>query len=275
MLSRNILGFLLISVVLAGCSKTTSPISPSSSSGSGNVTMSAVFSNSGTPLGFEKAGNTVSSVTAGVDSIRIDSAIVVLAGIRFVRNIDTVTVDTADGIPTLVVNDEDSSVTFPGPFVIHVNDTTAVSFASRTLPAGTYSGITFDVLRLGWGQPFRDSRNFDSDDSGSVDSAVMNYSIVVWGAVYKDTAWVPFEFKDNQNLQFKIKGSITITSPTSSFNIALNFNMGSWFVNPVNGAILDPTSNSWGNQAAIQEAIRLSFGDGRCGRWDLFRQWGF
>jgi hypothetical protein len=200
---------------------------------------------------------------------------VVLAGIRFVRNIDTVTVDTADGIPTININDEDSSITFPGPFVVHVGDTNAINFASRTLPAGTYSGIKFDILRLGWGNTFFDSRSFNGEDSGAVDSAVMNYSIVVWGAVYKDTAWVPFEFKDNQNLEFKVKGSFTITSPTSSVNIALNFNMGSWFVNPFNGAILDPTSNSWGNYAAIQETIRLSFGDGRCGRWDQFRRWGF
>ncbi|MFZ1081207.1 MAG: hypothetical protein WAO19_04705, partial [Candidatus Kryptoniota bacterium] len=174
MLSHKIIGLLLISVVLFGCSKTMNPVSSSSSSG--NVTMSAVFSNAGTPIGFKKIGNTVSSTTA-VDSIRIDSAIVVLAGITFENNIDTVTVDTSSGIPTININDEDLSITFPGPFVIHVNDTTAVSFASRTLPAGTYSGIKFDILRLGWGDRFEDSRNFHSDDSGAIDSAVMNYSI--------------------------------------------------------------------------------------------------
>ncbi|MGO9482092.1 MAG: hypothetical protein ACLP05_09980, partial [Candidatus Kryptoniota bacterium] len=267
-----ILGLLLLSGVLFGCSRTTNPVSSPSSSG--NVTMSAVFSNVGEPVGAANGNKTVSSVPA-VDSIRIDSAIVVLAGIRFEREIDTVTVDTADGVPTIAAFDEDSSITFPGPFVIHVGDTNAINFASRTLPAGTYSGIKFAVLRLGWGDHFFDSRSFNDQDSGMVDSAVMNYSIVVWGAVYKDTAWVPFEFKDNQDLEFAIKGSFAITTPTSSVNIALNFNMGSWFVNPFNGAILDPTNNSWGNYAAIQEAIRLSFGNGRCGPWNLFRRWGY
>lgn len=252
-----------------GCMKTTNPVGGSFSS-SGNTTMSVAFSNTGTPVGLNKI-----SSTTGVDSIRIDSAIVILAGIRFERDIDTVSVDTTDGIPTISINDQDSSVTFPGPFVIHVDDTTAVSFASRTLPAGTYSGIKFDIFRLGPGIRYEDCRMFNNNGSTASDSAVMNYSIVVWGAVHKDSAWVPFEFKDNQNLQFKVKGSFTITSPTSSVNVALNFNMGSWFVNPINGTILDPTNTTIRNYLAIQEAIRLSFGDGRCGRWDQFRQWGF
>ena len=274
MFFKKVAGLLLISFVLFGCMKTANPLS-SPSGQSGNVTMSAVFSNVGSASGLMKMGNEVSSLSS-VDSIRVDSAIVVLAGIKFINNVDTVTVDTADGIPTLIVDDDDSSITFPGPFVIHVGDTNAINFADKTLPAGTYEGIKFDVLRLGPAMQFIDSRWFNNNNASTPsDSAVMNYSIVVWGSVYKDTAWVPFEFKDNQNLQFKVKGTFTISSPTTSINIALNFNIGSWFVNPVNGTILDPTDPSFASHAAIQEAIRLSFGDGRCGPWNQFRHWGF
>ncbi len=275
MLSIRVVGFFLISILLFGCTKTTNPITSPSSSTPGGVTMSAMFSDVGQASRTIKGANTVASVTAGVDSIRIDSAIVVLAGIRFIRNIDSVSVDTADGIPTININDEDSSITFPGPFVIHVGDTNLVNFASKTLLAGTYQGIKFDVFKLGRGMRYWDSRRFNDSSLAVNDSAAMNYSIVVWGSVYKDTAWVPFEFKDDQNLEFKIADQFTISSPTSSVNIVLNFNMGSWFVNPVNGAILDPTNLSFRNYSAIRELIRLSLGKARCGRWDEFRRWGY
>jgi hypothetical protein len=270
MFARKSIGLLIVSVVMFGCSKSMNPIS--SSSNPGNVTMSIAFSNTGSQVGLMKA-----SASGAVDSIRIDSAIVVLSRIHFESNIDTVTVDTSSDDPTFNIDSYDSSVTLKGPFVIHVRDTVAINFANQTLPAGTYTGIKFNVFRLGFGERFHDSDHFGRDTSASVvpDSSIANYSIVVWGSVYKDSAWVPFEFKDNQNLQFKVKGTFTISSPTSAINIALNFNMGAWFTNPYNGAMIDPTNTSWTNQMMIMQAIRASFQDGRCGDRDEMHRWGF
>ncbi|HUI29811.1 MAG TPA: hypothetical protein VLX91_06305 [Candidatus Acidoferrales bacterium] len=265
---RKAIGCLLISFIVFGCTKTTNPVSSSSS---GNVTMSVAFSNTGTPVGFKKA----SATTAGVDSIRIDSAIVVFARIRFESDIDTVTVDTSTSIPFINVDEDNSSVTFRGPFAVHVGDTAAISFASDTLPAGTYTGIKFDIHRLAPAERFWDSDDFNHKPGSTDDSSTTNYSIVVWGAVHKDTAWVPFEFKDNQNLEFKVRGTFTITNPTTMVNVALNFNMGSWFVNPFNGAILDPTDMSLRTYLMIQQAIRASFNNGRCGDWDDHWRWAF
>lgn len=151
--SRNLIGLLFIAATLAGCTRTTSPTSSlsSSSSSSGNVTMSVAFSNSGTPVGLEK----VSSVTAGADSIRIDSAIVVIGRIQFESDIDTAQVSTNGGIPFININMNDTSLTFTGPFVVHVRDTVAIDFASRSLPAGTYTGIKFDIGQLGPDSDFR------------------------------------------------------------------------------------------------------------------------
>lgn len=269
MFVRKSLGLLVVSLVMFGCTKSMNPLS--SSSNPGNVTMSVVFSNTGSTVGFMKA-----SSSGAVDSIRIDSAIVVLSRIHFESNIDTVTVDTSGDAPDLNVDSYDSSVTLKGPFVVHVRDTVAINFASQALPAGTYTGVKFNVNKVGMGERYEDSDHFNGMGSGSQsDSAVSNYySIVVWGAVYKDSAWVPFEFKDNQNLEFKVKGTFTISSPTSSINIALNFNMGSWFTNPYTGAVLDPTITSFDNQLMIMQAIRFSFNNGRCGREDDFRNWG-
>jgi hypothetical protein len=269
MFARKSIGLVLISLLMFGCSKSTNPLS--SSSNPGNVTMSVAFSNTGSVVGLMKT-----SSTGAIDSIRIDSAIVVLSRIHFESNIDSVTVDTSSDVPTINVDNYDSSVTFQGPFVVHVRDTVAINFASQTLPAGTYTGIKFNINRVGVGERYEDSDEFNGIRSGSSgDTTVSNYSIVVWGAVYKDSSWVPFEFKDNQNLEFKVKGSFTISSPTSAINIALNFNMGSWFVNPYTGATLDPSNTSFGNRLLIMQAIRSSFNNGRCGRRDDFRQWGF
>lgn len=260
---------ILASLVLFGCSQSGNPVSSSSSQG--NVTMSVAFSNTGTSTGLAK----VSSVAGAADSIRIDSAIVVLARIKFESNIDTVEVDTSSDIPSIYINRNDSGSTFWGPFVIHVHDTVAINFASKSLPAGTYTGIDFAVYRIGPGEGYEDSGRFNNPNYTPNDSAIANYSIAVWGAIYKDSTWVPFVFKDNQNLEFKVKGTFTITSPTSSVNVALNFNMGSWFVNPFNGTVLDPTDMSLGNQLMIRQAIHLSFENGRCGRRDDFNRWGF
>ena len=274
MLSRKILGLILISIFVAGCSKTTNPIS-SSSSTNGNVTMSVAFSDAGTPVGFRKTGAySISSITSGADSIRIDSAIVVFARIQFESDIDTVTVDTNTGIPFINVDEDNSNINFRGPFVVHVHDTSAISFASDTLPAGTYTGIKFDIHRLAPGEKFKDSDDFNDMVGSSNDSSTMDFSIVVWGAVYKDSAWVPFEFKDNQNLEFAVKGTFTIPTATSHVDVALNFNMGSWFMNP-DGTLLDPTNTSLRNYIMIQQAIRTSFHEGRCGRWDDWWRWAY
>lgn len=152
-----------------------------------------------------------------------------------------------------------------GPFVVHVRDTVAINFANQTLLPGTYTGIKFAIKRLGKGEGFHDSDHFNGGMQRP-DTSVQNYSIIVWGSVYKDSAWVPFVFRDNENIEFKIHGNIVIPDTTSSINIALNFNMGSWFTDPSTGATLDPTDMSFQNQLMIRKAIRSSFGDGRCER---------
>ncbi len=275
MLTRSSILLVLMSLVLFGCSQSTNPLS--SSSGQGNVTMSVAFSNTSGAIGIAKGSSSMSTVSSvmSADSIRIDSAIVVLAKIHFESNIDTVEVDTSDNIPSIYLNRNDSSTTFWGPFVIHIHDTVAINFANKTLPPGTYTGIKFAIYRLGRGEPFEDSEHFNHPNRNPSDSAITNYSIAVWGSVYKDSTWVPFAFKDDQNLEFKVKGTFTITSAASGINVALNFNLGSWFTNPYNGSILDPTDMTLGNQIMIRQAVRQSFEDGRCGRGDDFHRWGF
>ncbi len=258
MFARKTVGLAILSMLLFGCSKSTNPLS--APAGTSSVTMSVAFTDGGTAVGLRK----VSSVD-GADSIRIDSAIVVFDRIKFESNIDTVQVDT--NANNNGEDNSDSSLIFRGPFIVHIHDTTAIDFANQVIPAGTYTGIKFKVHRMEPGEQGEDSYRFNNKmNPTSSDSAVTNYSVVVWGAIEKNGVWTSFELKDNQELEFKIKGNFTVNAATSQLNIALNFNMGSWFIDPETGALLDPTDMSYQNMERIQQAIQLSFHNGRGGR---------
>ncbi len=249
---------LILSVAVIGCSKSSNPLS--SSSGTTPVSLSVAFSNSGTPVGLRK----VSGVNS-VDSLRIDSAVVVLQRIKFESHIDSVTVDTSgNGTDT---ETEDPNVTFMGPFIVHIRDTVAINFANQTLPAGTYTGIKFKIHRMQAGEKGEDSdeMNHHSNMMIPVDTSLAGSSIIVWGAVKKNGVWRQFTYRYNDELEFKIKGNFTVASASSTVQVALNFNMGSWFVDPYSGGLLDPTNTSGDNLDLIRHAIKMSFENGRGG----------
>ena len=238
--------------LIAGCSKDSTTSPPNSSP---SVKMSASFSTAGF------AGLSKNSGTLAVDSLRIDSAVVVLDRIRFEQHIDSVIVDTTEGAPD---DNRHPELTFRGPFIIHVRDTVGVSFADQVLPAGTYDGIKFKihVVRMGEHCEDSDERNHHGHNASS---AVVGSSIEVWGAVKKNGVWTSFDFTFNGEIEFKIRGTFVVPVATSTVNFALNFNLGSWFVNPHNGVLLDPTDMSSDNRQLIRRAIYNAFDMGRGG----------
>ena len=239
--------------LFAGCAK-SSVNGPSSSVTPVNMAIS--FSKAGTP------GLMKTSGIASADSLRIDSAVVVIARIKFVPHIDTVSVDTVNGQTQDLDNDQ--SIAFKGPFVIHVRDTVAFNFANQVLPQGTYDGIKFKIHRLMDGEQYEDSDEHNHRPRQK-DSSFVGSSITVWGAVLKNGVWTNFTFNFDGEVEFKIKGTFTVTASTSTVNVALNFNMGLWFVNPFTGILLDPTDNSFVNREMIRLAIYSSFEKGRGG----------
>lgn len=243
----------LLVALLAGCDKssTTAP-----SSGITPVSMAISFSKSGTP-GLAKGFGTTTT-----DSLRIDSAVVVIARIKFESRVDTVVADTTQGHTQDL--DSDQNIAFKGPFVIHVRDTVAFNFANQVLPQGTYDGIKFKIHRLMGGEPFEDSDDHNHRPRTN-DSSVVGSSISVWGAAKKNGVWTNFAFYFDGEVEFKIKGTFTVATSTSTVNVALNFNMGSWFVNPSTGALLDPTDTSSTNRELIRHAIYASFEKGKGG----------
>ncbi len=238
--------------MLAGCAKNSGVNGPVASGAPVNMAIS--FSQSGTP-GLMKASGVA-------DSLRIDSAVVVLARIKFESHIDSVIVDTADNHTEDL--DMDANIVFKGPFVIHVRDTVGINFANEVLPAGTYTGIKLEIHRLMRGELFE-----DSDDrrmhSMPNDTTVTGSSITVWGAVLKNGVWVNFKYQLDASVEFKIKGRFVVPASTSTVSFALNINMGGWFTNPMTGALLDPTDASFTNALMIRWAILSSFEHGRGG----------
>jgi hypothetical protein len=247
--------FLLIAIAVIGCSKNTTveniPANPM-------VNMAVSFSK------YTSDGLTKLSGSEAVDSIRIDSAVVVISRIKFESHIDSVVVDTTEGERDDM--DDEQNIVFRGPFVIHVRDTLAIDFANQVLPAGVYDGIKFKIHRLKNGEHHEDSDERNHRRMTN-DSSITGSSITVWGAVFKDSGWTNFVFNFNGELEFKIKGDFTVPSSTNSVKIALNFNMGDWFKNPYTGVLLDPTDTSMHNLRLIKKAIYVSFGKGS-GRHD-------
>ncbi len=234
-------------LLLSGCSSNSTGPAPASTM----VRMSALFSKPGT------SGVRTASVLGGVDSLRIDSAVVVIARIKFLTHVDSVAIDSGDDHEDDHAGD--SSIVFRGPFVVHVHDTIAITFANQVLPAGTYDGIKLKIRPLESGEEHEDAdehhQNFQENDSSAFGA-----SIVVWGAIFKDSAWHSFTFMLNDRLSFKIKGNFTVPASTSTVDIALNVDMGSWFRSPVDGSLLDPTNTSDANRWLIREAIAKAFG---------------
>jgi hypothetical protein len=259
---------LIATTAFDGCMKSNGPVASGGSGVPVNLTMSFSRSSAAAPL-LKTAG------LSSVDSLRIDSIIVVVSQIRFLSPADSAVADSmgggedggGDGHGDGGRHDGDDDgvqVTLEGPFVVHISDTAAVSFADQLLPAGTYDAVTFSIRRLMAGERHEDSdehhRHMTDDDTSVVGS-----SVVIFGAVKKNGAWTPFAFNSDLELQFKIRGNFVVQQATGTVRIALNFNFGLLFRDPFTGAILDPLDTSAGNRALINQAIRFALGRGRAG----------
>ena len=208
----------------------------------------------------------------GIDSLRVDQAILVLKDIAFKSAIDSE--HTRDSMETEMESERDEDrmeghegffdkvdgdgnrVHFKGPFVVVLHDTTPVQIAVDTIPPGTYNGIKFIIHKL---------RSKDLARNPSLPDSLLGYSIAVSGSV-RDTGgvWKDFVFKTDIDEEFKAKGEFT-TSPGDMLTpFVLKFDLESWF-RGYNGRLLDPNNamDRWFIRAAIKASLK---GHTRCGR---------
>ncbi len=254
--SKLIIPVALLGVILSGCTKSSD--NPMTGGSGAAVTLAASFSKQASGISLSKV-----SGAASVDSLRVDSLIVVVDKVRLWRNIDSVVVDSTSSDDDM---DRDSSevLLFKGPFVVHVRDSVAVDFATQVIPAGSYTGVSVSIRHLMRGERHWDSDDFDHMGATPSDSSAQTASVVVWGAVKKDTGWVSFTLPLDISTTFKIKGDFTIPEATSSIQFAFNFDLDLLFTDPMSGGFLDPTNPM--ERMFIGRALRNLFGHGECGR---------
>ena len=234
------------------------------------VALSAVFSEAKTITSLSKDAG-----FAAVDSLIIDSAIVVFDRIKFESHVesemddDTLETNDLDEVEDDSIETEhEFNVTLRGPFVVHVRDPLAISFADGVVPAGTYTAIKFKIHRLRAGEEHEDSDEHNGRSRTLIDPTGYEASIVVWGKVRKDGGWVSFTLKYNGEATHHIHGNFVVPEATNTISFALTFNTELWFRNRETGALLDPTDTSEPNQASIMQAIKHSFARGEGGRDD-------
>lgn len=220
------------------------------------VTLSTGFSKIGTSWSLQK--------TAAVDSLRIDSIVVVLQRIKFESHIDDAVIDSTGQDST--VESTDANYTFRGPFIVHVRDSMRIKFATQVLPAGNYTGIKYKIHAFHKGEHHYDSDDYNNKMHRYNSDSIAGYSVAVWGTIKKDGLWIPYTFKSNVEVEFKLRGDFSIAGSTSTVTMALRFNTGTWFTNYTTGAMLDPTDTTSQNRALINQAIKKSFEKGRGGR---------
>ena len=201
-------------------------------------------------------GISTASTLAAIESIRVDQATIVIKGITFSSDIDTL--HERDSVEEEFQDDmedhegdwEMEHIHFRGPFVISLMNNQPVQVTVDTIPAGVYNGIRFAIHRL---------RRKDVERNPNLPDTLVGFSIVVTGSV-KDTngTWTPFEFKTDINQEFKVKGNFVVNSGDTMVPYVLQFNLTSWFTDPMSGRILDP--NNWLDRWRIRWAIKMALG---------------
>jgi hypothetical protein len=242
---------------LTGCAKDSgNPLGASNPQTQVSLALSLSRTGSVVPLRKVDVGGTV-------DSLKIDSVTVVVASIRFQSHIDTVTVDSLGDDHGL--DGSDIKVILKGPFVIRLRDSLTANFADQTIPAGAYDGVTLRIRKFSESEHFEDSDDHDHHGGGHSDAGLSGSSVVVWGSVYKNGAWVPFTLNLDLELQIKIRGNFVIPEAVSSVSFALTFDIGPWFKDPDTGAFLDPTDPSNHIRERFTKAVTAAFGHGHGG----------
>jgi hypothetical protein len=240
--------------LMAGCKdNSTAPISNDQNV---FVKLTAASGASSGPITLGKS----SGVLATIDSLSVDSAMVVLKDIAFIPAVDTL--HTRDSVRCSSDDDAEEHggkgprVHFKGPFLVQLFSGQPVQIAIDTIPAGTYNGIRFSIHKL---------RTKDVLKNPALPDSLVGYSIVIKGSVkYAGAPRVRFVYKADIDEEFKVKGNFVVASAVTVVPYVLNFDMASWFTDPT-GRILDPGSlmDRWMIRHIIKAALNGHVHGGR------------
>ncbi len=253
--SRMLMYISILSMTLQGCTKNANPVAAASPSGPA-VGLAVSFSKQVAAVPLSTAGGTL-------DSVRIDSAVVVVQNVTFLA---TTTSSGHDGHGEGEGGGGgEAGLTFRGPFVVRILDTLGIDLASQFLPAGTYTGIRFETHSLLAGEHHEDGDDHRHNRSSISDSSFTGSSVMVWGAVLKNGDWISFAVSSNIETEIEINKNFVIPANSGVVKFAMNFNLGLLFRNPMTGTFIDPTDASMQTKELLALAIQNAFGQGRGG----------
>jgi hypothetical protein len=204
----------------------------------------------------------VQGILASVDSLSVDSAVIVLKDIAFVSAVDTA--HTQDSVSCNRDDDAEEHegagmrgrVHFKGPFLVQLFNGRPSQITLDTIPAGTYNGIKFVIHKL---------RMRDVVLYPSFPDSLVGYSIVIKGTIkYAGSSSVPFVYKADIDEEFKVKGDFVVAPGEKVVPYVLNFDMASWFTGG-SGRIYDPNRfpDRWMIRQAIKAALKGRVHGGR------------
>jgi hypothetical protein len=175
-----------------------------------------------------------SSLTKGLTShVQIDTAKILLRTIQFHN-----------------VGDSDSLDFKTESFVLDLDlDGGLNTVAVQEIPNGSYDKVSFRLHKPEELEDVGDT-DFYEGDSGSE-----RYSVVVKGSYDGQ----PFTFKSRRTAKQRIdiQPALAITDTTTAVNVTLSVDVHSWFIDPDDGALLNPTDE--GDESEIDDAIKESF----------------
>jgi hypothetical protein len=192
----------------------------------------------GTGVGIGK----LSSISGGaVDSVKVDTAMIVLKSIEFKLDVDTVKIDSTD--------DPEDKIKFKGPFFITIRSGEPVDIGVDSIPPGNYKGIKFKIHKIK-----KDTLTFKK-----------NRSVYVTGKVWEKGSTTPkrFEFSADINEEFKVKGNFTVNAGEKGIPYVLVFDLKTWFTKD-DGTTLNPLDKNDANE--IKKQIKKSLKDNKSGR---------
>ena len=246
-------------VLLAGCKdNSTAPVT-----GDQNVLvkMTAALGHSADPIRLGKVSSPQGTLAA-IDSLTVESALIVLKDIAFIPAVDTA--QTRDSLRCWHDDDAEEHegekmsprIHFKGPFLVQLLSGQPTQITLDTIPAGMYNGIKFVIHKL---------RMKDVMRNPSFPDTLLGYSIVIKGSVkYAGASATPFVYRADIDEEFKVKGNFIVSPGDRLVPYVLNFDMASWFSGQ-DGRILDPGSfpDRWIIRQTIKAALKGRVHGGR------------
>ena len=176
---------------------------------------------------------------AGVDSVRITKATLLLREIKFKTQ-----GDSTDGLYKTT------------PLILELNLNGSVqTIQGLSVPFGTYNRLEFDIHKA----EASDTTAMPADQKVKMRvffSGTEKYSIIIQGMTYTGGMASNFTYKSSLNVKQKIDLSnpLVITESQPDFNVTMLINSFGWFLN--NTALLEPSNSA--NITKINDNIRQS-----------------